>query len=237
MPFRMWEYYSLLRMRKKAPVFPVVLYLAPGAGGIMEEEYAERLFGMEIILFRYSAISLPDLPAEPYLELDNALAPALSSLMRSEGVDRVTRKLKAYERLSRAHLDEARGTMLMNVVDQYLVLNTLEQLELEQRIGRSEPEEVREMLTQWHERGRSLGRKEGIQEGIQAGIQKGIQEGIQAGKKETLLRLMRRKFGELPEGAVKTIRQITAGDSLDELADRVLDAKSLDDMRLDEILQ
>ena len=241
MPFRMWEYYSLLRMRKKAPVFPVVLYLAPGAGGITEEEYAERLFGMEIILFRYSAISLPDLPAEPYLELDNALAPALSSLMRSEGVDRVTRKLKAYERLSRAHLDEARGTMLMNVVDQYLVLNTLEQLELEQRIGRSEPEEVREMLTQWHERGRSLGRQEGIQEGIQAGIQagiqKGIQEGIQAGKQETLLRLMRRKFGELPEGAVKTIRQITAGDSLDELADRVLDAKSLDDMRLDEILQ
>ncbi len=103
------------------------------------------------------------------------------------------------------------------------------------------PEEVREMLTQWHERGRSLGRQEGIQEGIQAGIQEGIQkgiiEGIQAGKQETLLRLMRRKFGELPEGAVRTIRQITTGDALDELADRVLDAKSLDDMRLDEILQ
>ena len=85
------------------------------------------------------------------------------------------------------------------------------------------------MLTQWHERGRSLG--------IQEGIQKGIEEGVQAGKRETLLRQMRRKFGELPEGAVRTIRQITTGDALDELADRVLDANSLDDMRLDDILQ
>jgi len=38
-PYRMWEYYSLLRLRKKLPVFPIVVFLAPGAGGLVSEGY------------------------------------------------------------------------------------------------------------------------------------------------------------------------------------------------------
>ena len=36
-PRRMWEYYSLLRLRTKRKVLPMVLYLRKGAGGVIAE--------------------------------------------------------------------------------------------------------------------------------------------------------------------------------------------------------
>ena len=43
--FRVFEYYMLLRLRYKLPVFPIALYIVPGTGGITQETYEESLFG------------------------------------------------------------------------------------------------------------------------------------------------------------------------------------------------
>jgi hypothetical protein len=51
--YRMWEYYALLRFRHRLPVFPIVVYLAPGTGGVTEETYEEALFGRTLLTFRY----------------------------------------------------------------------------------------------------------------------------------------------------------------------------------------
>ena len=75
--FRVYEYYTLLRLRYKLPVFPVALYIVPGTGGITHETYTETLFGENILTFNYAAIGLPELQADEYLESDNPLAPAL----------------------------------------------------------------------------------------------------------------------------------------------------------------
>ena len=82
-PFRIWEYYSLLRLRKKLPVFPIVVFLTPSAGGLVSESYREELFGKRILAFAYEAVGLPDLPAEAYVDQDDLLAVAL---MRSHAV-------------------------------------------------------------------------------------------------------------------------------------------------------
>jgi hypothetical protein len=47
-----------------------------------------------------------------------------------------------------------------------------------------------------------------------------------------LLRQMRRKFGELPEGVTARIESITEPEELDALSDRILDADSLEEMGL-----
>ena len=44
-PYRMFEYYGLLRFRHRVPVFPLAVYLASGAGGMVGETYRETLFG------------------------------------------------------------------------------------------------------------------------------------------------------------------------------------------------
>lgn len=91
-PYRMFEYYALLRLRYKSPVFPIVVYLAPGAGGLVKETYAETLFGEAILTFVYNAVGLPDLEADDYFERDNPLAPAFSALMRPGGPGRALRR-------------------------------------------------------------------------------------------------------------------------------------------------
>ena len=62
-------------------VFPVVVYLVAGMGGLNEVDYEERLFGQAILTFRFQAVSLPDLLSADYRAVDNPLAPALSALM------------------------------------------------------------------------------------------------------------------------------------------------------------
>jgi hypothetical protein len=53
-PFRMFEYFMLLRLRHRVPVFPAVIYLSPGAGGMTEETYREDVLGREVVRFIYS---------------------------------------------------------------------------------------------------------------------------------------------------------------------------------------
>jgi hypothetical protein len=89
---RMFEYYALLRWRFKLPVFPIVLYLSPGAGGLVTEQYVESLFGRDVTVFTYSAVGLPDLQSDDYQTEQNVLAPALSALMRRQAASVEWRK-------------------------------------------------------------------------------------------------------------------------------------------------
>ncbi len=223
-PYRMWEYYSLLRLRRKRPVFPVVVYLAPGTGGLTEESHTESLFGRDILAFRYAAVGLPDLPAEQYLERENVLAPALSALMRSGEVTRVMHKLRMYQRMTISSLDEARRSLLLYVMDSYLKLNQSEEEELRRLVEQPELQEVKEMLTTYEERG--------IQKGIQQGIVQGVQQGIVQGQRRTLLLMMRRKFGNLPDSVQSRVESITDSNELDSLSERLIAAATLDEMDL-----
>ncbi len=112
-PYRMWEYYSLLRLRTIRRIFPLVVYMEPGVVGLVQESYVDTLFGREIQSFSYAAGGLRDMSAEEFLEKENVLAPALSALMRGDEGTRVLRKLRAYGRMYRSHLDEARKSQLL----------------------------------------------------------------------------------------------------------------------------
>lgn len=57
-------------------MFPVVVFLSPGAGGLTRAVYQEVLFGEEVLRFQYACVGLPDLQADEYQELANPLAPA-----------------------------------------------------------------------------------------------------------------------------------------------------------------
>lgn len=150
----------------------------------MEEDYSESLFGEGILTFKYTAIGLPDLSAEEYLDRDNVLAPALSALMRSSEADRVTRKLNAYARLALLRMDEAKRSLLFHVVNQFIPLAPREKSELVRRMKRTKSKEVIEMLTEWEE--------EAMKKGLSKGIRQGIEQGLTCGKRDTLLRVMRR---------------------------------------------
>jgi hypothetical protein len=207
-PFRMCEYYWLLRLRHRLRVFPIALFLAPGAGGLVRETYVESLFDEEVLRFQYHAVGLPDLSADDYRESANPLAPALSALMRPGSLGKLALKVESLRRVLVSNVDEARKSLLLNVVERYMPLSIAEEVEFVSLIGQEEAQEVRNMLTIYEERG------------------------IVTGKRDLTLHLLRRKFGELPEPVITKLQAIQSGDELERIFDRSVDAVSLQDTGL-----
>lgn len=88
---------------------------------------------------------------------------------------------------------------------------------------------MQEIELTWADKLIDKGRKEGREEGREEGLEAGVIEG----KRQTLLRQLSAKFGELPEettAAVETMSEV----ELDSALDRILAAKTLDELRFDE---
>jgi predicted transposase YdaD len=208
--FRMFEYYMLLRLRYKLPVFPIVLYIAPGTGGSTHETYTENLFGKDILTFAYAAIGLPELQADDYLQSDNPLAPALSALMQASGEGRARQKQVSLQRVAVSSVDEARKFLLTNLIETYLPLDAAEQEQFEQLLATPEAMEARQMISIYETRGR--------------------EEGILIGKRETVLTLLRLKFGAVPPHLETQVRELPTQAELDALFAHVVAATSLQEV-------
>ena len=104
--------------------------------------------------------------------------------------------------------------------------------------------EVRSMLSETIQRwkmefrreGLREGRKEGRKEGRVKGRQEGRQEGLRQGTEQTLLRLLHKRFGELPDWARHRIRDARP-EELDDWLERLLDARSIDALIVSETSQ
>ena len=81
----------------------------------------------------------------------------------------------------------------------------------------------------WMDKLLSQGEKKGREEGRDEGLRIGVIEG----KRQTLLVLMERKFGPLPERIASRFRSIESVDEFDRLLDLILTATHLDEMKLD----
>jgi hypothetical protein len=210
-PARMSEYYMLFRLRHQLPVLPIVIYLSPGAGGLTQETHTEIVFDRTVLRFTYDAVGLPDMEADEYLDRDNPLAPALSVLMRSGPAGRLAQKLQALRRVLSSEVDEARKSLLVNIIQTYAPLEATEEAEVDALIEAETRKEIDAMLMTWED--------------------KVIARGVVKTKRATLIRQLRHKFGELPEDLEARIQKIEADDELEALLDRVIDAKSLDEMQ------
>ena len=79
------------------------------------------------------------------------------------------------------------------------------------------------------ERYKNEGKQEGLQIGKQEGLQIGKREGKQEERIQILLRLLTRKFGELPEEKRRMV-ETADSDTLLKWSERVLTADSLEEV-------
>lgn len=215
---RMWEYYCLLRFRKKLPVLPIVLYLAPGRAGLALETYREELFGDTYCTLRYWAVALPSFEAAQFLNSANLLAPAVSALMRPGQLEPAQHKLEALRAVAAAQTNEARRYILAGVVGAYMVLSDEQEAVFAQLAAMRPDTEVTSMVNIFE------------QKGIEKGIERGIAEGLLAGQRRSLLAQMRSKLGELPEHVTARIQGISDPERLDALLVAILKADKLEEM-------
>jgi hypothetical protein len=87
--------------------------------------------------------------------------------------------------------------------------------------------EVRDMEMTWAEKMEV----EYTEKGVRKGLQQGVAQGIEA-LHQVVLRLLSQRFGSVPEPVRQKVEAIDSMDSLSNLAAKVLEVQSIDDMGL-----
>ena len=211
-PERMYKYHMLLRLRRNLPVLPIAIFLSRGAGGLVTEQYVDRVFDRNVNVFSYDVVALRDLDADDYLDLPNPLAPALSALMRPSKMGKVAQKFRSLLALARSGANDAQMVLLTNVVETYLKLNRRDTAKFEKLLSKPENREVEMVISVYEERG--------------------IEKGLMRGERKTLILQMEHKFGTLSENVRASIQNIENIDELDRLLRLVLTAQSIEEMGL-----
>jgi hypothetical protein len=94
-------------------------------------------------------------------------------------------------------------------------------------MGRTIAEELKEEgIRQGREAGRETGREEGREEGLREGESRGR---LTAGR-QTLIRLLRKRFGEIPQEWIETVEATQDAATLDRWLDHVVTAETPDDV-------
>ncbi len=201
---------TALRRDHELPVLSIALlfYTPKDAMGIDVAEHREECLGWETLRFRYRQIVVPQLDAATYLAANNPAGWALAMRMRRAGLKPLNILITLADKLPAAQLPQQKAWMAWHYAERYARL----------------PREEREMLKELLRRRKKQGEEELTL----------LEEEWLRGKQDAILHQMRRKFGDVPEDAVKRLREIMDDDALDSLLDRILDAKSLEDMELED---
>jgi len=207
---RLWRYSNQIQARHDTPVLTIVFYLTRGRPGVCLRTRLSDL-GPEFSGFRYLAFGLAGCQAAEYLAKPEPLAWALAALMDPGALSRAELKMACLRRIS-GMKSRTDPFLLVNCVQNYLHLTSLEAQEFETLRYRKENREVRAMAMTWSETLEAKGRGEGV--------------------REILLLQLSERFGPLPESSRRQVEEISSFKRLTQLAKRVLTAHSLEEMGL-----
>jgi hypothetical protein len=173
----------------------------------------------ETVRFRYRAFGLSGCSAEEYLAFSQSLAWGLAALMRPGKWSRAEQKIECLRRIAAVDLSATSRWLLGNWVETYLQLDRRETAEYERLRELAANREVRVMEMTWAERMEVEYTRKGIQQGI-------------AALREIVLRQLGQRFGAVPDAVKRKVEAIDEMEPLADLAKKVLDVSSLDDMGL-----
>ena len=195
------------------------------------DEYTQGFWGCSL-QFRYPVTKLTDWRArrEELEQSDNPLAVFVLAHLAAQDTQgdiaaRQQRKLRMVRRLYDRGYDRERIVSLFRFIDWFLALPAAAEAPIRQAIAAIEEERAMAYVTSIER----IGREEGLTQGREEGLTQGLTQGRVEGKRATLQRLVRVRFG----GTTEALEQrIAAADetALDDLLDRVVVVTSLEDL-------
>ena len=219
---RMWHYAMQLWLRHERPVVPIVVYLKGGRPDVEPVTVEHRFAGQQLASYTYFAFGLARSDATRYLDRPELLAPALAALMDPRGLSPARHKIECLRRIARAEVDDAGRYLLVNCVETYVQWNDTAQEEYDTLLAEEENQEVTTMEMTWGDRMMEKGRIEGLEAGREAGRIEGMRTLVTG--------MIESRFGSVPADRKRRIEAIDSTAELTRLADRLLTARSLDDL-------
>ncbi len=183
------------------------------------------------LVFRYKVVDIRDLDGQVLLESDGLGDNVLAILARLRDEREAVRRIVG--RIARLNASE-RQSML----EQLSILAGLRQLEplVKEEANRMPITEnilnhqlIGPAYRKGQQEGLKEGRREGREEGRHEGREEGRHEGRQEGELTILRRLISKRFGAIPNWLEERLTHSSA-DDLELLSERVLDARTLDDL-------
>ncbi|MFN8524616.1 MAG: DUF4351 domain-containing protein [Chloroflexota bacterium] len=235
LPARMFQYAAGLFNRERdaqVDVVSVALLLAPRADGPQMTGAFERSNPItgRYLTFQSLIVRAWQRPVEPLLHGEIATLPLapLANIEPSQLTDLLRTMARRFEQepIDRATALWNETVILMGSrFDADLIVRVLEGVGMLDKIARESS-----LVRLWLDEGRQEGHQEGRREGRQEGRSEGVTEGRRIEARDLVLRMGTRRWGPPPHASRQYIESISELGHLESLADRMLDARSWDDL-------
>ncbi|BAS28115.1 RpnC/YadD family protein [Limnochorda pilosa] len=198
---RMFFYFSRLYERELTPIYPIALFTYDSGRKREPHMHQVRLGRFQVVLrFAYRTIELRELQASQYVRRFNPVALALAAKMKHGRDESPYLWFEALRRLARMALDESRKRIVLSFLGTYLPLDRREKVRYNRLVE-----------------GLPMGEKRAVQELTNPWELDGV--------RTTLLLLVRRRFGPMPDEDRVLIESLDRP-RLDELAVAVVEVDS-----------
>ena len=221
MPLRMLAYSSVLSLEHKKNVYSTVLYFRPPAGrrdpGFYRYGNEQRGGGW----FQYNVIRVYELAGEAFLDPEAVgLLPFTALMKHPADMTPQAWVEKCIETTQSADVDrETRATLLfgLSLFGSLVHPSDFFQNPSLEAIMQESPfyEHVMER---------------GIEQGMERGMERGMEQGQVLAKRDAILKLLQRRFEDVPESLVSHITALHHISQLDALFEKALEAERLDDI-------
>jgi len=205
---RMFRYFCSLFLKYDRPIYPIALFSYDSPQRPEKDCFIVELPYFEVAKFNYKVIQLNRLDWRDYLKQKNPVAAALMSKMNINPEDRPKVKAQCLRLMVSLKLNPAKMQLISGFVDSYLRLDSDEKVVFQSELSKmklEEKEQIMQITTSWKEEGRL------------------------EGQSATILRLLKRKLGNLSEEIENRIQSLESN-QLDALTEDLLDFESFKDL-------
>jgi hypothetical protein len=205
---RMFRYFARLHEKYDLPIYPVVILSYDQPQKAATSTYQIEFPDFQVLQFNYQVVQLNRLNWRDFLNQRNPVASALMAKMQIAPEDRPKVKAQCLRLLVTLRLDPAKMQLISGFIDTYLNLNESEEQVFQSELGTIEldnEEEVMQIVTSW------------------------MRTGIQQGQVSMVMRLLKRKFGEINPDLEAQIQRLSSP-QLEDLSEALLDFERVEEL-------
>jgi hypothetical protein len=214
--YRLFTYFARLHQQYRLPIYPIVIFSYDRPKTPAPHRYQVGFEDLNVLDFNYRVIQLNRLQWRDFLSSPNPISSALMAKMAIAPEDRPKVKAECLRLLVSLKLNPAKMQLISGFVDTYLLLNPEEELQFNQELStfiESTQEEVMQLTTSW----------------MRQGLEQGLEQGLSQGKRETIKRLILKKFGAIADPYLAAIEHLGL-EELESLTDVFLDFNTIQDL-------